>query len=321
MILFSMTLEELRYRQSWTFEQKIDHAVGAIEYFINHMSKQGKGVYISFSGGKDSTVLLDMVRRFIDPDHNIPVVFCNTGNEWPDTVRFVKTFDNVTIIRPEYSLKKIFEREGFPLISKEQSQYICQYKHAKSERIKYIRLYGKVSKKGYKQGMISKKWQFLINENFMLSDKCCHYLKKQPFYRYEKENNCFPIIGILTEESTQRESEYIKRGGCNAFDMKRPASFPISIFTEQDILEYKRLFNIPFSPIYDDPRVKQTGCCTCGFGAHEKDDYRFELLYDLRPNFYMVAMNYTNNGVTYREALRKVGVQLPDEVKQYSINF
>ena len=90
-----MTIQELNTRQGWTLSQKIDHAVGTVEAFL---SRTGKVPYVSFSGGKDSTVLLDIVRRFVDRD--IKAVFCNTGNEYPEIVRFVRSTENVTIIRP-----------------------------------------------------------------------------------------------------------------------------------------------------------------------------------------------------------------------------
>lgn len=95
-----LTYQELKERQSWTLYQKIDHAVGVIEQYITRLD--GK-VYVSFSGGKDSTVLLDIVRRFVDP--NCIAVFCNTGNEFPEITRFVKSIDNVIIIRPKYTPK------------------------------------------------------------------------------------------------------------------------------------------------------------------------------------------------------------------------
>lgn len=60
-----MTIEDLKNRQKWTLSQKIDHSVGTIESFI---AKTGKIPYVSFSGGKDSTVLLDIVRRFVNRD-------------------------------------------------------------------------------------------------------------------------------------------------------------------------------------------------------------------------------------------------------------
>lgn len=40
---------------------------------------------------------------------------------------------------------------------------------------------------------------------------------------------------------------------------------------------------------------------------------RFRALYNLHPKLYQMAMNYTNNGYTLRYALRRMGVQLPDE--------
>ena len=78
-----MNIQELKERQSWTLAQKIDHSLGAIDQFYQRLN--GK-VYVSFSGGKDSTVLYWLARK-IYPD--IKAVFCNTGNEYPDIVKFV----------------------------------------------------------------------------------------------------------------------------------------------------------------------------------------------------------------------------------------
>ena len=64
-----MTYDELKYRQTWILEQKIDHAVATVDFFLSQTG--GKG-YISFSGGKDSTVMLDIIRRYVDK--NIPAV-------------------------------------------------------------------------------------------------------------------------------------------------------------------------------------------------------------------------------------------------------
>lgn len=80
-----MTIQELRERQSWNLEQKIDHALGTIEAFVNRMGGLDK-VYVSFSGGKDSTVLFHLARRLY-PD--ILGVFSNTGNEYPEIIQFV----------------------------------------------------------------------------------------------------------------------------------------------------------------------------------------------------------------------------------------
>jgi 3'-phosphoadenosine 5'-phosphosulfate sulfotransferase (PAPS reductase)/FAD synthetase len=135
-----MTYEELKYRQGWTLEQKIDHAVGVVSSFSDRLNKN---VYASFSGGKDSTVMLDIIRRFVDK--TVSAVFCNTGNEYPEVAKFVRQTDNLTIIHPKMNVKQIIEKYGFPLISKEQSQYIRQAKHTHSEKLRNIRLHGSIN--------------------------------------------------------------------------------------------------------------------------------------------------------------------------------
>ena len=80
------------------------------------------GVYVSFSGGKDSTVLLHLVREMYGD--SIPAVYCNTGLEYPEITQFVKTFDNVTIIKPKMNFFQVCEKYGFPLISKEVSECV-----------------------------------------------------------------------------------------------------------------------------------------------------------------------------------------------------
>ena len=75
-------------------------------------------IYNSFSGGKDSTVLLDLVRR-VFPD--CPAVFIDTGLEYPELRDFVKTIDNVVWLKPEMNFKKVIETYGYPIISKEIS--------------------------------------------------------------------------------------------------------------------------------------------------------------------------------------------------------
>lgn len=77
-----MTAKELEKRQHWRLDHKIDHALGVIDQFLSRID-----AYVSFSGGKDSTVLLDLC-RMVKPD--IKAVFCNTGNEFPEIVQFVR---------------------------------------------------------------------------------------------------------------------------------------------------------------------------------------------------------------------------------------
>lgn len=310
-----MTAKELLERQTWTLEQKIDHTVGTIEAFI---ARTGKTPYVSFSGGKDSTVLLDLVRRFVSKD--IKGVFDNTGNEFPEIVRFARNTENVTFITPKINIRKTIANIGFPLISKETARGIREAKTTKNEKLLKIRLFGTGRQRGIVSGKIPDKWQFLIREPFMISEKCCDILKKKPFARYQRETGEVPIIGTMAEESRIRLLQYIRRGGCNSFNERHLASYPISIWTDADIWAYIRKFNVPYCELYDIKGCNRTGCMFCGFGAH-LEKRRFELVYKLHPKFYEAFMKYENNGTTFREALRKIGVMLPDEIRQLEFDF
>ncbi len=223
-----MDYRELAERQRWTLHQKIDHSVGVIEGFI---AGTGNVPCVSYSGGKDSTVLLDIARRYVDRD--MKAVFCNTGNEYPEIVRFVRETENVTIIHPEYTVRQVLEKYGFPLISKEQAQGIRQAKTTRSEKLLNIRLHGTDKDRRWTSGKIADKWQYLIAEPFMISEKCCDCLKKRPLARYLRQTGEVPIIGTMAGESRLRAQQYIRRGGCNSFSEMGPASHPLSIWTDE----------------------------------------------------------------------------------------
>lgn len=301
-----MDLQELQERQSWTLDQKIDHAVGTIENFV---SRTGKNVYVSFSGGKDSTVLLDLTRRFYKKD--TPAVFCNTGNEYPEILKFVKSVDNVTILKVKTTMVQIIQKQGFPLISKDVSEKLRQIRHSKSKKLVDIRMNGYPGRK-CTMARLPRKWLYLKDAKFDISERCCDVLKKSRFKKYERENDLCPLIGIRAEESRLRMMQYIIRGGCSAFNGPRPRSFPISIFTEKDIHDYISRFNVHICSIYNDPCVHRTGCMMCGFGA-DQDPEHFTYLYQHYPKVYNYFMRLENNGVSYREALHECGVTLPDD--------
>lgn len=306
-----MTIEELKNMQSWTLDQKIDHSVGAVMSFI---AKTGGNHYVSFSGGKDSTVLLDLVRRFVDKD--MVGVFCNTGNEYPNIVKFVRSFDNIDIIKPKMRISEVIEKYGFPLISKEVSQGLRQLKTTKSDRLKDIRLRGSDPLNGKTLGKIPNKWQYLASKEYMVSEKCCDVLKKRPFHDYRKATGRLPILGVTAGESNQRKMQYVKRGGCNSFTEGRKASYPLSIWSDSDIWEYIRRFDLRYCDIYDRIGVSRTGCMFCGFGAHIEKHSRFKSVFELYPRMYHKIMSYENNGVTYRQALNDIGVILnPKPIK------
>lgn len=311
-----MDLKELRERQGWPLEKKIDHSLYTIETFLGRLD--GKA-YVGFSGGKDSTVLLDLC-RIIKPD--IKAVFCNTGNEYPDIVRFVRELKNtegynIEIIYPKMKPSEVLEKYGFPLISKDTSQNIYSVRQ-NPRSIQSRRALGLLQ--GYKfRAEIPKKWLYLVKEPYNVSNICCQKLKKEPSSLFQKTTGLSPILGVMASESMLRTRTYINQGGCNVFSENgkgKNKSLPLSIWTEDDIWAYIKRRNLKIADIYYKGQ-KRTGCMFCGYGCQFKDDNRLQLCYELYPKMYNHFMGYTNNGVTYREALRKVlavnGLYLPDE--------
>lgn len=300
-----MTIEELKARQRWTFDQKLDHSVATVENFFSRLDGR---CFVSFSGGKDSTVLLDLVRRFVDK--NCLAVFCNTGAEYPDVVKFVHEFDNVRIIKPKQTFKEVIEQRGFPLVSKEQSRYIRQARHTKSEKLRSMRMNENGEKKRF--GIIAKKWRYLVIQRYDVSEECCEILKKRPFRKFCKEENIRPIIATTCDESLLRMESYIRRGGCSSFEKNKEASYPLSIWLEKDIYEYIHKFDLQLCDLYQKGFVR-TGCMACGFGAHI-DKNRFFLLNKTCPRVAKKILAYENHGTTYRDALVRAGCSLPAEL-------
>lgn len=266
-------------------------------------------VYISFSGGKDSTVLLDLVRSVYS---DVVAVYVDTGLEYPEVRNFVKTIPNVKWIKPKMRFDQVIEKYGYPIISKEQAQFIRQYKTAKSEKTKKTRIEG--NKWG--RGKISKKWQFLLNEDVKISDQCCDKIKKQPVKTFEKETGLKPFIGNMAVESMKREQDYMKFG-CNAFGCDRPISRPIGFWTEQDVLQYLYDKELPYASCYGGimkdnneefslTGIKRSGCMFCAFGCHlETEPNRFQKMKLTHPK----QWNYCINTLEMRKALDLINVK------------
>lgn len=306
------TSDDLKVMQAWSFERKIQVTQTRIIEWYKHY--RGK-VYISFSGGKDSTVLLDLARR-IYPD--IEAVFVDTGLEYPELREFVKTIDNVTWLKPSMNFRKVIETYGYPLISKEQSQFISEYRNTKSSKLRDIRINGN----RWGRGKISNKWRSLVDAPFEVSHKCCHVMKKSPCKRYESRTGNHAIIATMACESQNRESAW-KRHGCNAFESTRPISQPMSFWTEQDVLHYLKEFDIPYASVYGEIKQDEngkyyttgctrTGCIFCGFGCHlEKEPNRFQRMKVTHPKLWEYCMKpWNEGGLGMKEVLEYIGVNV-----------
>ena len=277
-----MTREELSNLQNLNLEEKEALTKLRIRQFVDYYGENN--VYISFSGGKDSTVLLHLVRSIYP---NIPAVFIDTGLEFPEIKEFVRNTENVEIIRPKKTFLQVIDEYGYPVVSKEIA---CTIDYArKGSKWAIDRVNGKHNYGNHDQ------YKFLVDAPFKVSSKCCDIMKKEPAKRYEKETGKHPIIGTMAYEGGQRLSAYL-RTGCNVFDGQgeRPMSKPLSFWNEEDIWDYIHKYNIKYCNIYD-KGYRRTGCMFCMFGyQHDKKPTRFDLMKETHPQIYDYCMNKLN---------------------------
>ena len=305
--------EELKQLQALPLEIKVRKTQQRIREWIEYYGENG--VYVSFSGGKDSTVLLDIVRKMYP---GIEAVFVNTGLEYPEIVDFVKQRENVTILRPKKNFRQVLTQYGYPVISKEIASKVgevrASIKRGKTNTIRYKQFFNPDKNSIYDLT----KYRFLLNAPFKISDLCCDIMKKRPIHNFEK-NGKVAILGQMASESLLRKQKW-EKNGCNAFDLKNPQSNPLSFWTNNDVLTYIHTYRLPIASVYGDivPDDKdqlpgqtniydmigdyqgckfkttgcdRTGCMFCLFGAHlEKGEGRLERIKHTHPKRYDYIM-------------------------------
>ena len=277
----------LRQLQALPLDAKVHLSEQRIMEWYRHFFGD---VVISFSGGKDSTVLTHLVHSIYP---NVPMVFANTGLEYPEIQAFARKM-GAQFVRPKMRFDEVISKYGYPLISKEVSQAIYAARHIysvakkkdpsvnnldgswvleRSERTsKRLEFLGKRCKKTEdtynlaqneyegestesfeKSRFFNKtKWLPLLQETqFPISHYCCDVMKKGPIKKYKKETGLKNYLGSMAEESKLRESSWIK-SGCNTFEGAKQSSKPMSFWTEQDVLQYILQNNLEICSVYGD---------------------------------------------------------------------
>lgn len=277
-------VRELQYFQSMPLDDKIIKTQQLIQGWYERYDGQ---IYVSFSGGKDSRVLLDLVR---DLYPSVEAVFVDTGLEFNEIRKFAQSFENVTTIYPEMRFNDVIKEYGYPILSKTISHNVRCARNEPNGRI--VQNCFNPEKKG---PYAMYKWTPLRFVDFNIDDRCCDVMKKAPAHKYSELTGKKSMTAEMAVESRQRRDKWVEHG-CNGFDMEYPKSTPMIFWTEQDVLEYIYKKNLSICSVYGDvvcepeqltfggkwqttyhtTGMQRTGCVFCGFGAHlESDRKRF----------------------------------------------
>lgn len=284
----------LRPLERLVSRRKLDYTRELIRCWVESWGVEN--VYLAYSGGKDSEVLLHIVRSMYP---NVLAVFSNTGLEFPEIVKHVRTHGNITELRPKMPFHKVIEKYGWPVISKNVSMAISRYRTTKRQDQRDYRLNGKVVKgKKLTAGTIPKKWQYMINAPFRISEACCQQLKKNPFKKFERKTGMKPMIGIMSGDSDIRRRDILSRG-CNVYDARSPQSRPLANWGEQDIYDYIAEFGVKICEIYG-KGYDRTGCIFCMYGLQQEEkntgENRFKKMKLTHPKLYDYCINKLGAG-------------------------
>lgn len=286
--MLKYTIQELHEMQSMPLSIKVNMTENRIRSWIDKYGVDG--VYVSFSGGKDSTVLLDIVRKLYP---EVLAVFVDTGLEYPEIREFVKTFNNVKWLKPKKSFRQIIMENGYPFISKEVSDKV----QGARRYLKPLNKKPGVKKPVYAPFMAdilgidrrnnkkNPEYQALLkgnipneaqyqclmgtykNKDGILSK---YNISKWKFLLdalFELSARCCKVMKKSPTHSFSHKSEKKPmtaqmasesrlrtqlwlKNGCNGFDMVEPVSNPMSFWTDQDVLLYIKEHNLPICSVY-----------------------------------------------------------------------
>lgn len=224
---------------------------------------------VSFSGGKDSTVVSELLDLAI-PNNKIPRVYANTGIELDLIEEFVKnkqkSDSRIKIIKPTLSIKETLEKYGYPFKSKIHSHCVNLYQTDPSKNM-WKGYTGQRPEYWHSKECPKKlRYQFTSEFNIKISDKCCYYMKEKPLENWAKENNKkYTIIGIMKEEGGRRTSSK-----CLIFSGKKLKRFqPLVPITKEWEDWFIEKYNVKICNIYKQPyNFTRTGCKGCPFAIH-----------------------------------------------------
>ena len=245
----SLKLAQLRRYQSLDLDAKIRYAMRLIETGLQLATRP----IVAWSGGNDSTVLLHLVRTY---HPNIDVSYCNTGVEFPETLKFVRRMKeewalnlHIAKPRPDRNFWWCLENRGYPLLGK-------MFTRRNAEQFR------------------SEKQRKILNAGVRLSPSCCWYCKEKPATDLHKNlHTDLLFLGTMAEESRRRRFNWCDYGDLRWNKHEQIWKLhPLSIWLEEDIWEYHRRFNIPICDLYAMGH-RRNGCWPCGMDIAHPDNH------------------------------------------------
>lgn len=277
--------------------------------------KKHKNILVSFSGGKDSTVLLNLIKELGLID-KCRVVFFDTGMEYEATYNFIKMFNNVEWVKPKKPLPLIKRDYGIPFYSKYVSDMLERLqKHNFDFKNDTFKEYDELIKK-YPKCSGGLKWlcrknivlncpkklkQKLPELNFKITSKCCWYLKKDLAHKYNKENNIDLVLtGIRRDEGGIRAMNYKK---CY-FTTKENTYYylPLLNWTDEDVDKYIKDNDVILSLCYTLYGLKRTGCVGCPFSKEWEQER--EILKKYEPNKSVAIENLFKETYEFQKGIK-----------------
>ena len=293
--------------QALPYEVKVKRAERRAFEFIEKLDDMGLNAHVSV-GGLDSIVLLMFLQKIgID----IPAISVSALED--RSIQKIHKELGVIPIKPGKSKTEILQEFGFPVISKKIAGKIDTLQHPteKNKTVRHAIITGECGAQGHfaknSRMKMPQKWLELFagyeNENegvnyqiapFLVSNKCCLYMKEKPCDEWAKQNNSKPFLGLMASEGGQRE-DALTEHGCNYFGKGVIRSAPFAPFLRNDLLQLALDLGAPIPEIYGEIKkdedgqlyttgAQRTGCSMCGFGVHmEKRPHRFDRLRERNP--------------------------------------
>lgn len=217
-------------------EEKANEAMKFIKKKILHYEKKGCNIYVGFSGGKDSLVTLDLIRRVQEDNDmcidDIPAIYADTTLMDKVVNKYVETL-NLSDYR--WNIKYRLPLHDW--------EYFCKHIRPPSNTCR---------------------WGDKLLKNYPIMS----YLRSKILNDSWERGKINAFIGTRADEGIKRK--YYGRIDYNKFS-KMYNLYPIYYFTTKDIWEYITTRKLEYCKVYDQGR-KRVGCLICPMNSNGRDE-------------------------------------------------